>query len=340
MRISLRENQVNVLSGISEYTHTHYKATKGSAGNLGLRSRIGASTLRLLVDKKSALSLTTRDDNVQLTGVFQMGSYHTKQILTKIGVFPGDTTPVADLRSLVQALRVTAIKKDMIRIGPDKDGGYLLPDDLDGVLHCFSPGVADCSDFELDMVNRGMLAFLADRSVDGPAVEDPRFRFIKKFIASIDDPAEGLITLDTWYREELGPLSDNSPDAILQMDIEGCEYEVIHNMSELLLKKFRVLVIEFHKLHQLTDEYSFKWMSQAFFKLLRTHAVVHLHPNNNRRAISYGGLEIPSTMEFTFLRRDRIQPANHIPVFPNQLDRKTVETKPDLVLPTCWYAER
>lgn len=260
-----------------------------------------------------------------------------RQVLTKAGVFTGKTTRVADLKSLVHDLKIVSIDRDLIRIGPEGDGGYLLPDDLTGIQHCFSPGVSDCSDFELDLANRGMQVFMADKSVDGPASEHERFHFAKKFLASVDAPEQGLMTLDTWYSNHLGPVTAESPDAILQMDIEGAEYEVIHNMSETLLQRFRIIVVEFHRLHQLLDRYSFGWMSRAFRKLLRNHAVVHLHPNNGRRTIEYAGLQIPFTMEFTFLRRDRMQVTEKPLSFPHPLDHCNVKTKPKLVLPECWY---
>ena len=36
----------------------------------------------------------------------------------------------------------------LIRIGGNKDGAYLIPDDLVGIESCFSPGVSDNKDFE------------------------------------------------------------------------------------------------------------------------------------------------------------------------------------------------
>ena len=261
-----------------------------------------------------------------------------RQILTRAGVFTGKTTRVSELQSLVHDLRVVPIERDLIRVGPEKDGGYLLPDDLAGIPHCFSPGVSNCSDFELDLAHRGIDVFMADRSVDGPATDHPRFHFEKKFLASVDAPEDGLVTLDEWYRSCLGPITSESPDAVLQMDVEGAEYEIIHSASETLLRRFRIIVVEFHRLHQLLDRYSFGWMSRAFRKLLRNHAIVHLHPNNARRTIEYGGMEIPFTMEFTFLRRDRIHSSKRTLEFPHVLDRENVETKPKLVLPSCWYA--
>jgi hypothetical protein len=260
-----------------------------------------------------------------------------RQISTRAGLYIGKTTRAEELKSLISGLNVYSINDELIRIGPVKDGGYLVPDDLEGITNCFSPGVSDCSGFELDLAERGMTVFMADRSVDGPPDQHPRFRFIKKFLGSYDSPSEDLITLDSWYRQELGPVSFDSPDAILQMDIEGAEYEVIHSLSDELLKRFRIIVVEFHRLHQLLDRFSFGLMSPAFRKLLRTHAVVHIHPNNVGGVISSAGLSVPMTMEFTFLRRDRLRESRRTLVFPHPLDHRNVAAKPDVVLPQSWY---
>lgn len=260
-----------------------------------------------------------------------------RQMSTRAGLYIGKTTRAAEVRSLIKGLNVHPTDHKLVRIGPVKDGGYLVPDDLTGIVNCFSPGVSDCSGFEMDLAERGMTVFMADRSVDGPADEHVRFRFIKKFLASYDSPSDGLITLDSWYREELGPATGGTPDAILQMDIEGAEYEVLHSLSDELLNKFRIIVVEFHRLHQLLDRFSFSLMSPAFRKLLRTHAVVHIHPNNVGGVINFAGVSVPMTMEFTFLRRDRLRPTQTRPVYPHPLDHKNVAAKPDVVLPPSWY---
>ncbi len=56
---------------------------------------------------------------------------------------------------------------DLIRVGGDADGGYLIPDDLAGIEACFSPGVDTVATFERDMVARGIPCHLIDASVDG-----------------------------------------------------------------------------------------------------------------------------------------------------------------------------
>ncbi len=44
----------------------------------------------------------------------------------------------------------------LVRLGGDGDGGYLVPDDLEGIGACFSPGVSDVADFELAFAARGV----------------------------------------------------------------------------------------------------------------------------------------------------------------------------------------
>jgi len=266
-----------------------------------------------------------------------MSNHILRQLLVLANHFPGKTTRKSDLKSLIKSLQIIPIEQELIRVGPQKDGGYLLPDDLDGINYCFSPGVADCSDFEDDLASRSMHIFLADRSVEGPAKLNDQFDFTKKFIASTTSLSDDLITLDQWYKTKLGPPSEDSPEAILQMDIEGSEYEVLHSVSNPLLNRYRIIVIEFHKLYQLADRFAFNWMASAINKLLQSHAVVHIHPNNNRKTLSVHGLKIPATLEITFLRRDRLKPATKKMTFPNVLDFKCVSSKPDLTLPRCWY---
>src|SRR5262245_47594719 len=72
----------------------------------------------------------------------------------------------------------------LIRMGGDYDGGYLVPDDLAGIQYCFSPGVSNIANFEQDCLNRGILSFLADYSVEKPPMQLPGCQFIKKFVGA------------------------------------------------------------------------------------------------------------------------------------------------------------
>ena len=53
----------------------------------------------------------------------------------------------SEVINLISSLRPKKSTTELFRIGPNRDGGYLVPSGLDGVEACFSPGVAQVSDF-------------------------------------------------------------------------------------------------------------------------------------------------------------------------------------------------
>ena len=108
------------------------------------------------------------------------------------------------------------------------------------------------------------------------------------------------MTIDNWVKESS---LNNDSELLLQIDIEGYEYEVFLSMSDTLIKRFRVIVAEFHSLDQLWNPPFFKLASRAFDKILQTHACIHIHPNNCCGSLRKGGIEIPRVLEFTFLRQ-------------------------------------
>ena len=250
-----------------------------------------------------------------------------------LGWHSAPRTSVAALRGLLRALRPREPGIELVRIGPEKDGGYLVPNDLDGIRHAFSPGVSNESGFEEELAERGMQVFLADHSVDAPAVSHPRFVFDKRFVGCLTD--ERYITLDDWHAAKLG--ADPDTELLLQMDIEGAEYETLLAASPRLLARFRIMIIELHWLPQLWNEPFFAVASRMFDKLLATHAVVHIHPNNCCGSVKSSGIEIPRIAEFTFLRQDRFRSTGYRTTFPHPLDRPNVAKKP-LHLPPCWYS--
>lgn len=245
--------------------------------------------------------------------------------------FPTRLTDESSVRSLVERLRPVAASAELIRLGPGGDGGYLVPDDLDGIVACFSPGVSSISGFERDCADRGMRVFLADKSVDGPAERHELFRFVRKFVGTLTD--DDFMTLDDWVSSSL---DDRQSDLLLQIDVEGFEYETFLATSEALLRRFRIIVAEFHDLDNLWSAPFFSLASRAFEKLLLTHACVHLHPNNCYRSVQIRGMEMPRVMEFTFQRRDRIVRQAFVTSFPHPLDADNTINAP-LPLPRCWY---
>ncbi len=248
----------------------------------------------------------------------------------RLGCYQTKLTGNESISNLVFSLRPRISRFPLVRLGPDGDGGYLVPDDLDGISTCFSPGVANVSGFERDCARRGMTVYMADHSVDGPAEQHLEFRFTKKHVGAVDN--DQYMTLGRWFAESRVAEDD---DLLLQMDIEGAEYEVILSASNALLKRFRILVIEFHQLDNLFSKPCFGLMARAFEKILQTHSCVHIHPNNCCGLFGLGDVRVPRVAEFTFLRKDR-DPMRAFASLPHPLDSDNT-ANPSIELPKSWF---
>ena len=245
----------------------------------------------------------------------------------------GRATKRQRVLDLIARLRPLDSDRGLVRIGPAGDGGYLLPDDLDGVKAAISPGVSTESRFDLALAERGIDVYMLDASVDGPSIQHPRFHFEKKFLG----PVTGGLNVTMADFCARAPGFDKGDDLVLQMDIEGAEYPVIAGMAPELLSRFRIIILEVHGLENLFHEFSFDLMAGVFGKLLENHAVVHLHPNNCCGVAVSQGIEIPRVLEMTLYRRDRANFASNVNrVYPHVLDADNVPSKASIVLPPCW----
>lgn len=255
-------------------------------------------------------------------------------VLGALKQFPTPLASRSNVERLIKRLQPRTCAAGLVRLGPAGDGGYLVPNDLLGIEACFSPGVSTVSGFEEDCANRGMEVFMADRSVDAPATHHERFHFTKKFIGATT--MDGFMAMDEWAR--IAGCSRGS-DLLLQMDIEGCEYEALLGTSDELIGRFRIIVVEFHWLDMLWSKPFHAVAASAFEKILKGHTCVHVHPNNCCSPVEFDGLVIPPVMEFTFLRNDRLGESSYAQSFPHPLDGDNT-SKPHLVLPPCWIGAR
>jgi len=221
--------------------------------------------------------------------------------------------------------------KGLIRVGPEGDGGYLLPDDLEGIEALVSPGVGNKQGFDLYFANLGIKVFMADASVDGPIESHPNFFFMKKFLGVFDN--HKYISMEAWYNKMN---VKTGSDLLLQMDIEGSEYEVLYNIPHHILKQFRIIVIEFHDLDMLWNRQFFNRFKNVFLRLLHSYYVVHNHPNNCCPSFKRGKIEIPPVLEITLYRKDRANKVGYINNFPHNLDVDCTDKRP-LCLPEFWY---
>lgn len=249
------------------------------------------------------------------------------------GFHASRATNVRDVQSFIESLHPIDCGIDLIRAGSNADGGYLIPNDLNGIEYCFSPGVSNLADFESQLADLNIRSFLADYSVASLPLERPEFTFDKKFLGSSNrDP---FFTLSAWKEKYL---KGYAGDLLLQMDIEGYEYETILSTPETLLDQFRIIIIEFHELDKLFDAFDFTLISSCFEKLLQFFYVVHIHPNNTSEVVTRGEIAIPAVMEFTFLNKRRAKRTSAQSAFPHPLDADCGPALRHIALPKCWYS--
>ena len=251
------------------------------------------------------------------------------------GVYISKLKPTSKetIEAFLANLRENSAQVDLVRIGGAGDGGYLVPNDLNDLHFCMSPGVAETSCFELQLASDyGITCCLADYSVDGPAVHHPLFDFTKKFVSSYNDGQN--VRLTDWVHASEDRYGKG--DLLLQMDVEGAEYPVLQEVSGETLAKFRIIIIEFHYVDRIFDRNEFALIKQIFDKLLKQFYIVHIHPNNSGHTSVRNGIDVPTVLEFTFLRRDRVAHSLPLSFEPHILDQPNTKSKPDLVLPACW----
>jgi hypothetical protein len=251
----------------------------------------------------------------------------------------------SSMRHLLTILRPKPSPFPLIRIGGKRDGAYLVPNDLEGIAACFSPGVSNIKKFEDQLVNNhGIRCHLCDFSVSPDQLSTPLIEgkqtFEKLWLEAED--TDTSVTLETWVARHS---PNRSEDLILQMDIEGAEYRTLAACPAETLDRFRIIVIELHDLNAFNDpNLAATTIGPLLEALDRSHRCIHVHPNNCCGQILHTetGMNIPLGVEATFLRKDRFDESPHAKTFQPQLPHPLDITSniglaaPALHLNTAW----
>ena len=79
---------------------------------------------------------------------------------------------------------IVNIQEQLIRVGSEYDGGYVIPNDFENIKYCFSPGVGGKNDFDVEIANKGIEVFMCDASVEDVPEKHSKIHFEKKFLGS------------------------------------------------------------------------------------------------------------------------------------------------------------
>lgn len=244
----------------------------------------------------------------------------------------------SDIEDFLAQFRENYVSCKLIRIGGEGDGGYLHPDNLEDISYCFSPGVSRVADFEKELSDRyDIKSFMADASVEQPPIDDENFEFIQRFLGS--QTKDEFITLSDWMQETVGRTRDGM---LLQMDIEGGEFDVLMHEDADTLAAFSTMIIEFHNLQKFSQCEFFETFKTVFSKIYENFSICHVHPNNCCGIAKVHDIPVPRVIEVTFIRNDlvaRCSDESEIRL-PHPLDRKNVARRPDITMPEVWWRKQ
>ena len=250
-------------------------------------------------------------------------------------------TEFSRIHDFLLTLRPVDAGVPLIRVGGIEDGGYLLPDSLEDIGAVISPGVGASSVFELHFAERNIPCILIDGTVAVEPFPHPQFTFLHKMLTP-SSALPGEITL----AKAVDLLDGETRNMILQMDIEGAEWDVLGSVQPDLMKRFKILVIEFHGFDKMIERKStFDRVERVFSGLFSLFTPVHIHINNYlpARPLRAKGLrffrnriEVPPIVELTFLRNDLMPKTRKFAEIPHPLDMKNMPELPDVPPPHVW----
>lgn len=242
-----------------------------------------------------------------------------------------------ELKAVIRKLRPISAGHELIRIGGDFDGGYLVPNCLDGISSCYSPGVGWHAKFEADLLQRfNINSHLADGTVT-PLAVTPFLSFRHCNISSIN--SSSTMTLENWMKQTSATI--DSGDLILQMDIEGSEYEVLLSTPVEILNRFRIILIEFHNVDAWASEQFLQLVKSCVDKLKSNFSILHLHQNNHPLNLPFKlmGVSVPRVFEATLLRNDWVKNQTPVISLPHPLDQPNLQNLEAPCIPEFWYKE-
>jgi hypothetical protein len=255
-----------------------------------------------------------------------------KNTLIKLNIFIGRSTKINLVYDFLFLLRNSYFLIDLIRVGSPNDGGYLFPANLvDKFDMCISFGIGDNFDFESELAANGKIIYGVDGSIKDPGKTDVFRNFTSLYAASHSDDRSVEIN------KFLQHLVSKDKAFILKIDVEGDEYEVINNITEDILKKPEIIIVEFHHLDSLYTPFGYKIISSVFKKVLKYFYIAHIHPNNISVVYGPKGARIPNNLEITFVNRRHESSISKIRSMPHEHDARNVINKKNLVLPNEFW---
>jgi len=227
---------------------------------------------------------------------------------------------------LIDALTpMDVINGQKVRIGGSFDGGYIMLTpkeyaDNSGIAYSF--GISYHSQWDLDMVEKGYHVFQYDGTIQNPPDKHEQLHFYRNNITGHSIHSDNERTISDIIQEH----NHQEKDVILQMDIEGAEWDALESISTEDILHFEQLIIEFHSL-TFKNQDEFERQIKILEKLNATHQVIHIHGNNCSPSVPIWNyleqkniLILPTVLEVSYVRKRDYKFTSCNLDFPTTLD--------------------
>lgn len=233
-----------------------------------------------------------------------------------------------EILGFLKRVQPRAFAGHKIRLGINRDGGYVLPNlalDCDALL---SIGIGNDVSFDHAFADLDRFVLQFDHTMNSPPPPHPNCLFEPR---GWGDHSGGPFVSLADMTKILATIGATRP--LLKFDVESAEYPLLNTLSPDLLSTYPVIACELHEWGRLGDRQFFRTASRALDVLLADHVVVHLHANNYGELVLVNGVPIPDAVELTLLRRDcGVLPGFQAEQIPGPLDHPNDPDRHDLCL--------
>ena len=174
-------------------------------------------------------------------------------ILDKLNLYLEKKTNTKLVFDTLKKLMPYEVGFELIRLGENSDGGYLLPKDFAEIKYCYSAGVGFVTQFEKDLEEKFDIKSKMLDICDVPKNLLPKkSKFIKKKL-SINKSDQNI---------SINEFIDTQDEIILKLDIEGDEYSNLIDLDEKKIPYIRILILEIHDLRNLRSPFFLKYLTK------------------------------------------------------------------------------
>ena len=227
-------------------------------------------------------------------------------------------------------LRPWDIDVPKIRIGDNRDGGYVLVSNLEKSQPVLSYGIGSKYDFDTEMAQLGHSVYMFDHTIKPLDPKLPTMHFFSEGVGAHRDEDAKLDTIDAHIAKN----HITSNEIILKIDVEGAEFDVFDALPLQTLRRFRQIALEVHAVHRISNLAFRQKFFSVFSKINLEFTLCHVHVNNFDGPDEFRFVDnmiVPQILELTYVRKDLANRRPSTTVYPTALDYPNTN-EPDKLL--------